>query len=291
MPSRAGGSRRVRAGLALLCAVVGLAFGGPAFPETALGQESRAPERRGIRPASDLWGAIEDFGRDTWLVTSSPARLDARSGAELTGVLTVGAFLFVHDERIQERVLEGPSGGLGEAYRDLGTWAEPISLQSNTNFIYATTAVAAYLTGQDWLQAPAKQLLYSQWIGGLGRQIAGRIVGRERPNEVEDAYVFGDGTSFPSGHAAVAMEIAYVLSHHIGWWPASVALYGVASAVVYERVYSNSHWASDAWLGAAWGLAVARVVVATEESDRLTVRPDIDPRSGRAGVVVSVSVR
>ncbi|MDH3224946.1 MAG: phosphatase PAP2 family protein, partial [Gemmatimonadota bacterium] len=96
---------------------------------------------------------------------------------------------------------------------------------------------------QGWLHAPAKQLLYSQWISGLIRQVSGLAVGRRRPSQEESAYVFdpGNGKSFPSGHSAMAMAIATVLAHHVGHSAATVALYAAAGTIVFQRVDAGEH--------------------------------------------------
>ena len=242
-----------------------------------------------VTPFVDFGHAVVDFGRDGWAVLSSPARLDRRSALELGAFLTVGGVFFLLDEGIAERLGDGGTEGLHGSLRDAGDFFEPLALQSNTNAILAGTAALAYLTKLHWLQAPAKQLLYSQWIGGLVRQGTGRIIGRLRPNQTSDAYAFepGTGTSFPSGHSAVAMEIATVLSHHIGSRPVSVALYGAAATVVFQRVDSRGHWASDAWFGAGLGYLVAKTVIRTEESRRTSIQPGVGP-DGSAWINLSL---
>jgi hypothetical protein len=84
------------------------------------------------------------------------------------------------------------------------------------------------------------------------------------------------------------MAIATVLSHHIDYTPATVLLYAAASAVVFQRVDAGEHWASDAWLGAGLGLAIARIVIDTEESRRLRIGVAPGPGGG-PGLRVSVT--
>ncbi len=251
--------------------------------------EGKTPESREwyTAPFTDFWGAAKDFGTETWLVASSPARMDRRSALEFGGVLLVGGALFALDEEIRDGLdaKVNPEGN-GGFLREVGDFVEPLGLQGDTNVYFAGAAVLGYLTHQDWIKIPARQILYSQWIGGMGRQLAGHIVGRHRPSKELGPYAFetGEGTSFPSGHSAVAFELAYVLSHHIHRWPASVVLFGLAGTMAFQRADSNSHWASDAWIGSAWGLFVAKTVVAAEESDRLQIEPMVDVGSGRAGM-------
>ena len=95
-------------------------------------------------------------------------------------------------------------------------------------------------------------------------------------------------TSFPSGHASTAIQVAAVVAHHVNWWPADVALYGTAAAVAYQRVATEKHWASDVFLGAAWGWGVAQVVMRRRELLRSEVVPILDPATGALGLRIPV---
>jgi membrane-associated phospholipid phosphatase len=69
----------------------------------------------------------------------------------------------------------------------------------------------------------------------------------------------GISTSFPSGHAAAAFAVATVFAHRYRRhrWVPWVA-YGVAGAISFSRVTTESHFPSDAFLGAALGFAIAK---------------------------------
>jgi hypothetical protein len=267
----------------------------PASPEArgpgSLPFQIQEGPSRAAKPFIDFWGAVQDFGRDIWAVASAPARLDRSGAVTLGGVLAVAGVLYAYDEEISEAMnaLSNPEGS-GGVLREVGDFVEPVGLQGDTNVYFAGLAVLGYLTQQDWLKEPAKQILYSQWIGGMGRQLVGHLVGRQRPSRDEGPYSFepGEGTSFPSGHSAVAFELATVLSHHIDRRPISVLLYALATAMAFQRVDSGSHWASDAFLGSAWGYFVARTVIATEESHRVIVEPALSVDSGKMGLGVVI---
>ena len=233
-----------------------------------------AQEREGapLVPGRDFLHGVESFGSDLWYVLSSPSRLDGRSAWTAAGTFVVGGVLFATDEGTRNRLARNP-GDLRTGVRDVGDFFEPAGLQSNTNLYLAGVTGFAYFTRQGWLHAPAKQLLYSQWISGLIRQVSGFAIGRRRPTQEESAYVFdpGNGKSFPSGHSAVAMAIATVLSHHLDHPVATVGLYGAAGSVLFQRLDSGQHWSSDVWMGGALGLLVARGVIEAEESRRLSV--------------------
>lgn len=234
-----------------------------------------APRQALLRPLHDLVGAAEDFGLDFWAVL--PTGWDSEGAVRSAGVLAVGAALYVLDDEITGALRDGEPGALREGVLEVGETFEPFGLMGNTNIYYAAAATAGYFLRQERVQLIAKELLFSHWIAGLTRKTVGRLVGRRRPNEGADASTFdsGEGTSFPSGHTSTIFQVAHVLSHHIDRRPATAALYGIAGAVAFQRLDSEAHWASDVWIGAAWGLAVSHAVVDREEQGRLraTVAP------------------
>jgi membrane-associated phospholipid phosphatase len=76
------------------------------------------------------------------------------------------------------------------------------------------------------------------------------------------------------------MQVAAVLSHHIGYLPATVALYGLAGTVLVQRISSEQHWASDVWFGAAYGWAAARIVIRLHEGESVRIEPVTVPSGG-----------
>lgn len=281
---------------------------GPALVLTALasvmssagGNAQRVPERAGlsteetprpIRPVHDLAGAIVDFGRDGWAAVSAPARLDGGGWARVGIVGATAGTLFMLDDEIRGSLKGGEPSGFHSGLRDVGDFFEPLGLMGNTNAYYAGAATLAYFARQERLQLLFKELLYAHWIAGATRQAVGRVVGRARPrNSPDDAYVFdpGSGRSFPSGHSSTIMQLAHILAHHLDRTPASVVLYGLASTVVFQRVDADEHWASDAFVGAAWGLAVAEIVIRREEDGRLMSGLEVSAHPVPGGLQVAL---
>jgi undecaprenyl-diphosphatase len=66
-------------------------------------------------------------------------------------------------------------------------------------------------------------------------------------------------TSFPSGHAANAAAIAWVLSTR--WHRPWVGFWAFAAAVSFSRIYLNRHFLSDVLVGFLLGLAIAWLVL------------------------------
>jgi hypothetical protein len=234
-------------------------------------------------PEPTVWGGVSWFARalasDGWAALRAPLHVDGRDAWVAGGVLAVGAVLYGVDGPLMDEVRRSREDPFWSGVEDVGETLDPLALMGNTNPYWAAGAVAGYVvdgvTGHEGMRHLFEELLISHWIAGALRKGIGRPIGRRRPYEGLGPYhySFMDGSSFPSGHASTITQLAAVLSHHVGWWPASVLLYAGAAAVVYQRVSTESHWPSDAYLGAAWGLAVARVVIARRDADRIDFLP------------------
>lgn len=99
------------------------------------------------------------------------------------------------------------------------------------------------------------------------------VTRRERPGDVPPGQSFnhtffksqlvsGNGSSFPSGHAAGAFCVATVLSTRYKnhrWVP--WVMYSFATAVSLSRVTTLAHFPSDVFVGAAMGYSVSRFEV------------------------------
>ena len=250
--------------------------------------------RRQPPPPSTLGAALPHvvlgFSSDAWATVTSPLRMDGEEWLKVGGSLATVALIAAFDTEIQRWIEDHRYDDVPHAIEEIGEFVEPVALMGNTNVYWAGGIVVGWVTGQDEVRHVFEELLYSHWIASLTRKGLGRPVGRLRPFESPDdqfARVYWDGTSFPSGHASTAMQVATVLAHHIDWWPADVALYGLAGTVVYQRTASGAHWLSDSVLGALWGYGVAQIVIDRREADRTDFVPFFDPGSGAVGFRVA----
>jgi len=241
-------------------------------------------------------GGLANTGRllfeDVRDVVLFPKDLDRAGWAKFGGAAAVTLALYAGDREIQDAVRRNRSGDLYDAWAELGEWAEPVGLMGNTNIYYIGFGAGSWLLGWDEGAQIAGELLFSHWISAALRKSLGGAVGRFRPEQEMGPRAFDsfEGTSFPSGHASTIVQVAYVLSHHIDVTLVDVALWTTAGAVVYQRVDSEKHWASDAVLGAIVGAAVANVVIDNHEPAAAvaSIRPSLQIAPGVNGVEVGV---
>jgi len=99
-------------------------------------------------------------------------------------------------------------------------------------------------------------------LAGVVTQGAKWTFGRARPDESEDEWdfkPFSGNESMWSGHTAFAFALATSLSQEIHRPWATVGLYTLATGTAWSRVYDNEHWVSDVVMGAAAGIASAKL--------------------------------
>jgi membrane-associated phospholipid phosphatase len=90
---------------------------------------------------------------------------------------------------------------------------------------------------------------------------------RNRPDEREPGEFWGDGRSFPSGHAIQVWSIASLLAHEYKNKPiVQITAYGLAGIVSASRIAARKHFASDVVTGAMMGWFIGRYVYQTHMS-------------------------
>jgi undecaprenyl-diphosphatase len=101
---------------------------------------------------------------------------------------------------------------------------------------------------------------------GLVVETVKYLVQRVRPDAaLLPKYVtYAFGTSFPSGHTAVAFTIAVILSHYFPRY--KYVVYTVAVITGISRVYLGLHYLSDVIAGALIGIIVALLVLSREKA-------------------------
>lgn len=99
-------------------------------------------------------------------------------------------------------------------------------------------------------------------VAGVVTQAFKYSLGRLRPYDTNDQWdfePFSGANSMWSGHTATAFAFATALSQEIDRTWATVGLYTLATGTAWSRVYDNQHWVSDVVIGAAVGVASAKL--------------------------------
>lgn len=99
-------------------------------------------------------------------------------------------------------------------------------------------------------------------VASVVTQVFKYSLGRVRPYDTSDQWdfePFSGANSMWSGHTATAFAFATALSQEIHRTWATVGLYTLATGTAWSRVYDNEHWVSDVVIGAAAGIASAKL--------------------------------
>ena len=242
---------------------------------------------RSDRSARDFVEWVRLLGHDAWAVASAPARMGRNDWIAVGATAAIFAVLYNNDEEIHRWAVRNNDSGVLGAITDIGDKIEVFGLMGETGRWYALGMVTGYTFRWEKLERVTTDILFSHLVGGLISEATQQVFDRSRPHENQGAYNYGDGgTSLPSGHSTTIFELATVLAHHFPQWWSQTAFYGLASTVVVQRFSGDQHWASDAFLGAALGYGVARVIVKTNDRRGYLVGPVFEASTGRIGVAL-----
>jgi membrane-associated phospholipid phosphatase len=240
----------------------------------------------------NLWRDIKGVGSgyvsDSWYIYSAPSRINKRSGI-LLGVVVVGtAVTYAYDREIYDAFKRNLYHPFYRPIRKIGNTFERVGYMGATNKYYFAGLGIGYLFNIKPLEEISLRILESHFIAGGGKNVANFLVGRWRPRDGNDPrrFEFSNGTSFPSGHVSNVFQLATILSHRFSFFPATVALYGIAGTVGFQRITSDSHWPSDVFVAAVYGTAVARAVIYLNENrkNKISVAPRLN--NGAAGLTI-----
>jgi membrane-associated phospholipid phosphatase len=171
---------------------------------------------------------------------------------------TIGA-VSVFDRRVDNWVQDGRSAHSDNLARVFRAGGEPELVFGVAGGLLA----AGVISGRGNLERSGGRVLASVVTAGVTTVAIKRIVGRFRPEDASDQYVFKPFSShdaFPSGHATVAFALAASLAEEIHRPWATALLYAGASGTAWSRLNDHKHWLSDVLAGAAVGITAAKVI-------------------------------
>jgi len=251
-----------------------------------------SPENRDPKPVDVATSDVDSINLkylkgyfvDTGKIVAAPLHWEAKDWLKLGVVLGVTSSLFLVDQNVKNFAQSHQShvaSGFATVGNDLG------------NGLYTLPPVGAfylygYLADDHKARRTALLALESYAISGIATSGLKMLAERHRPN-TGDAPTTWDGphlslknVSFCSGHTASAFSIATVFANEYqdnAYVPPLA--YGLATLTGLSRIYSNEHWASDAFFGAALGYFVSKAVLSFHKEDgsklanRLTIMPSV----------------
>ena len=97
----------------------------------------------------------------------------------------------------------------------------------------------------------------------------------------------GEMFGWPSGHTSSTITVASVVHEYYGLLPAA-PLYALTGLVMYERMITGEHWASDVIFGAALGYVIGHSVAGDRQMQimGMDVVPYTDPYMGSSGIAL-----
>ena len=227
------------------------------------------------------WGGLA--AHDARALVNAPDARTWKKAAIATGAVLAATAL---DDEIRDAARANTSPRGGDASKVVGPFGGR----------YSDRVMAGFLVGRQATNDDrAKAVAFDAFVSSL---IASKVitpalkqaVGRDRPNEADDASSFDGGSAFPSNHATQAFAVASVIAAHYDSRWVDAAAYGLAGLVGISRIYDDAHWLSDTVAGAVIGTATGRFIAATNKRQRArwVVTPVVD--RDRRGVMISLTL-
>jgi membrane-associated phospholipid phosphatase len=226
---------------------------------------------------------IYSFFSDTKDIVLFPKRWNSNQWI-LAGTITAatGALIIV-DDNIQSWVQSHKTSGLNDISKYI---AEPWGT-NKFHKNYSLIASAGFLSyGIIANDSKATHCAFSGvkafFLTGALTYIPKSIFGRQRPNQKDgpDNYDWRgafQGESFFSGHTSVSFAFASVVAEYYKttkWVP--IVSYTFASLTGLSRIYDNKHWASDVLAGAAFGIAIGKLVARNDQLLFISYNPEFN---------------
>jgi len=285
------------AGTAIFIAALAWLLFGPAWARADAGPETgdapataarTADDRSELDKLADLPGI---YVHDALDVYGSPLRIGRSDLPKLGGIAAVAGLLYAFDRDITRIFRRNRNEDFYRPIEQTGDFVEPAChIGSNQKYLLGTFGLG-YALGMDRVADASIQIVECNLILGGINEAANVVVGRDRPYETDDPYRFSinGGSSFPSGHMVSAFASARIISHHFPCWPVKIGTHAAAAMSGMQRISSRAHWASDVFLSAVLGYAVAGEVIRLNEERSLRFAPVARTPGGGAGLGLAAS--
>ena len=254
--------------------------------------EVKAPEKQGVNPGEGSSGDVDSINLnyakgyfiDTGRIIASPLHWETTDWLKLGAVLGVTSGLFLVDQKVKNFAQSNQSpvaSKFATVGNDIG------------NGLYTLPPVAAfylygYLADDSKARRASLLAIESFAISGVMTEGLKMLADRHRPNTGAGPMTWGGPSfslknlSFSSGHTASSFSIATVFANVYKDNPYVPPIaYGLATLTGLSRIYSNEHWSSDVFFGAAIGYFTSKALLSYHKADkdsiarRLTVMPAV----------------
>ena len=233
----------------------------------------RAGAQDSPRTPRTVWREVRHVPPDVGWVLIAPGRLDAKDLPAVAGVLGATALLSLADDDIDRWIVRDSASLLLRALRPVreGARFQPGELPTGTRLplISAGMYVIGLAAGKPGLREAGLGCISAWSASGIVRYSLYLTMHRQRPDSSQgNQYNIGLGgrsweyQSFFGGHMANAMACSTFWAARFDLGAGEPALYLFSGAVGLSRMADRRHWASDTFLGAAFGYAVGRSVAA-----------------------------
>lgn len=190
----------------------------------------------------------------------APTRWGLSDWLVLGAVAAGTAATFAADESVRDLVLDHRNGTARDAFKAIGYFGRT---EIQVGLIGTLLAAGKLADNPRWMDSGVQGLESILLTGAVVLPLKA-VIGRERPDDADDAFTFSPFTlhnsAFPSGDTATAFALGTVIaSQSEDPWVSGTA-YGLATLVGASRIYRYKHWLSDVVGGAAIGHLIGRFV-------------------------------
>jgi len=225
-----------------------------------------------LQTFKDDWRTLPgDFWQDSKQMVTQKENL----AVLLIGGAASGYTRAVHDNEIRDH-FQGRHTFSRDLTIGIGTSGNPIT--------HIALAGGAYFYG---LYAQDEQTR-SVWASTLEALFLNDLLTVGLKGIAQDKGPNGEFFAWPSGHTSSTVTLATVMNEYYGPW-VGLPLYALSGLVMYERMETGEHWASDVVFGAALGYVVGKVVASKDKPQifGMDLLPYTDPQTGGCGIVLA----
>ncbi len=211
---------------------------------------------------------LSELFHESGLLIKQPGKWKGCDWIKLGSVGVITFSLMQVDENVRRFALDHPKYAKSIPMEVGNQWGGFYFIPVTALALYAFGSLAHHHGTKKLGFEIAQAALYSEAISFVSKG----LIGRSRPFLNEGAFdykpfTFFDGpqNSFPAGHVDAAVALSTVLSKNAHSGFLKVIAYIPAGLTIAARVYQDSHWTSDVFVGGVIGYAVGSWVVNLHE--------------------------